>query len=91
MSFETLYEFILTKNITLPVNHNSINLKGEKEEYDFDSLFNHNSVEDESGSISNKESKENKYSNKGDLKQNVESRSVKHRVMFNQYNIFEFC
>ena len=71
MSFKTLYEFILIKNITLLVNHNSINLKGEVDEYDMHSLFYRDSVEDKSESISNKESKENKYSNKGDLKQGI--------------------
>ena len=35
------------------------------------SLFYRDSVEDKSESISNKKSKENKYSNKGDLKQGI--------------------
>ena len=71
------------------MNHSSIHLKGEEAEYDVDSLFNRDSVEDKSGSISNKESKENKYSDKGDLKQNEESRSLKSRVMLYQYNRFD--
>ena len=70
MGFKTLY-VLLAKNIFLPVNHNSINLKGKEDEYDFESLFDHDSVEDKSGSISNKESKENEHSNKGYLKQGI--------------------
>ena len=71
MCIKTLYEFILTKNIILPANHNAINFKGEEEEYDFDSQFNRHSGEEKSGSNSHKEPKKDKYHYDEDLEQGI--------------------
>ena len=71
MCIKTFYEFILTKILILPANHNSINFKGEEEEYDFDSQFNRHSGEKKSVSNSHKESKDDKYHNDGDLEKGI--------------------